>query len=48
MPESNHVILEERGFFWWLGVPAPTSRYAAPFGVPGFSQSTRVDGRGST
>jgi hypothetical protein len=35
MPESDNIILEERGFFWWLGEAVPKSRYAAPFGVPG-------------
>jgi hypothetical protein len=44
MPESDNIVLEERGFFWWLGEVVPKSRYATPFGVPGVL-TIHVDGR---
>lgn len=44
MPESNNIIIEERGFFWWLGEVVPKSRYVAPFGVPGIL-TVHEDGR---
>lgn len=46
MPESDNIILEERGFFWWLGEAVPKSDMQLRSVFRAFSLSMKMAGHG--